>query len=131
MSRQIYLGQQLSLAGRNISGTVPPPTQSSTGRSIRIPAMTIADPNGEPIRADFALEAADPAFESYRALHLIIVPTSISPMPSTPQEWLAAATPYKADLDVTNVAGQSASLSLPGVPDGDFIAQSVIEAGDD
>ena len=80
MSRQIYLGQQLTIGGRNTSAPATPPATPGSGRSTRIPVMTIADPNGEPLKADFALEAADPNFEPYRAVHLVIVPASTSPM---------------------------------------------------
>jgi hypothetical protein len=129
MSRVTYLGIR-SNGSRTGSGVAAPP--APTGLGQRIPAMTIANPNAEPFVATFVLDALDPAYEPLRTIHLTVIPAATSPVPADAPGWVAIQTPANtASLDVTGMEGKTVTIPLPGLPDGDFIAQSVIEAGSD
>lgn len=129
MSRVTYLGHSLSIAGRKSPVTLTVPTSDPLAKLTRAPAMGLRDPNGEPLEFDFTTEAPSPQFETIRNIHVVLLSTN-SPPPSTWEEWLALEVP-KGSVELSGDSAQSVSIQLANVPDGDFTAQSIIEAGDE
>lgn len=128
MPKIAYLGERVELTRSRSESPAPSPEPAPLGHVV--PALKIADPNGEPIVITATIPDYGAESEPLREIHVFAVPADA---PGETAEHLIEnpSNHVRAGIDITNVKAADVSLSLANVPDGIWAVQSVIIAGND